>query len=351
MAGGVRVGRRPGRGRPARGRGRRRTGRAATRRSSRAGRAGSSAVGPRADARSRARGRGLSARPVRPARRRRRHRHARAWSTRTPTCCSPAPARASWSCASAAPATSRSWPPAAASCRRSRRRAPRPPTSCWPTAGAGSTRCSATASTTIEAKSGYGLDLETEIRLLEVAYRLGARARSTSCRRTSAPTPSRRSSARGPDGTEAYVRSIIEEQLPGVAAHGRARFCDVFCEEGVFSADQSRRILEAAAGYGMAPAAARRRARPVRRRGARRRARGGVRRPPRDAVRGRASTPSPRPPRRPAGRRDGPAGHDLVPDEGPRGAGPDVHRARRPGRDRHGLQSGHVADRRACRWR
>jgi imidazolonepropionase len=56
-----------------------------------------------------------------------------------------------------------------------------------------------------------------------------------------------------PDGTEAYVRNVLEEQLPGVAAQGRARFCDVFCEEGVFSAEQSRRILEAAAAYGMAP--------------------------------------------------------------------------------------------------
>jgi imidazolonepropionase len=45
---------------------------------------------------------------------------------------------------------------------------------------------------------------------------------------------------------------VIEEQLPGVAAQGRATSCDVFCERGVFSAAQSRRILEAAAGYGMA---------------------------------------------------------------------------------------------------
>ena len=55
-----------------------------------------------------------------------------------------------------------------------------------------------------------------------------------------------------PDGAEAYVRNVIEEQLPGVAAQGRARSCDVFCEQGVFTADQSRRILQAAAGYGMA---------------------------------------------------------------------------------------------------
>ena len=56
-----------------------------------------------------------------------------------------------------------------------------------------------------------------------------------------------------PDGTEAFVRSLIDEQLPGVAAHGRARFADVFCETGVFSADQSRRVLEAARAFGMEP--------------------------------------------------------------------------------------------------
>jgi imidazolonepropionase len=106
--------------------------------------------------------------------------------------------------------------------------------------------------TTVEAKSGYGLDLETEIRLIEVAHRLGAEGPVEivpTYLGAHAVPPEYRSR---PDGTEAYVRSIIEEQLPGVAAHGRARFCDVFCEEGVFSADQSRRILGAAAAYGLA---------------------------------------------------------------------------------------------------
>ncbi len=105
--------------------------------------------------------------------------------------------------------------------------------------------------TTIEAKSGYGLDIETEIRLLEAAYQMGLEGPidivPTFLGAHAVPPEFR---AR-PDGTEAYVRSVIEEQLPGVAAHGRARFCDVFCENGVFSADQSRRILTAAAGYGM----------------------------------------------------------------------------------------------------
>jgi imidazolonepropionase len=107
--------------------------------------------------------------------------------------------------------------------------------------------------TTIEAKSGYGLDLPTELRLLEVAYQLGREGPvdivPTFLGAHAVPAEFR---AR-PEGTEAYVRSVIEEQIPGVAAQGRARFCDVFCEEGVFTVDQSRRILEAAAAYGMEP--------------------------------------------------------------------------------------------------
>jgi imidazolonepropionase len=105
--------------------------------------------------------------------------------------------------------------------------------------------------TTIEAKSGYGLDLETEIRLVEVAYRLGQEGPvevvPTFLGAHAVPAEFRSR----PEGTEAYVRSIIDEQLPGIAAHGRATFCDVFCEWGVFSADQSRRVLQAAAGFGM----------------------------------------------------------------------------------------------------
>ncbi len=107
--------------------------------------------------------------------------------------------------------------------------------------------------TTVEAKSGYGLDLETELRLVEVAYRLGREGPvdvvPTWLGAHAVPPEFR---AR-PDGTEAYVRSLLEDQLPGIAAHGRARFADVFCETGVFTADQSRRVLEAARGYGLMP--------------------------------------------------------------------------------------------------
>ena len=107
--------------------------------------------------------------------------------------------------------------------------------------------------TTIEAKSGYGLDLPTELRLLEVAHRLGAAGPidvlPTWLGAHAVPPEFR---AR-PKGAEAYVRYLLEEQLPGVAAQGRARFADVFCEAGVFSADQSRRILRAAEAVGLGP--------------------------------------------------------------------------------------------------
>jgi imidazolonepropionase len=107
--------------------------------------------------------------------------------------------------------------------------------------------------TTVEAKSGYGLDLETELRLVEVAHRLGREGPIDvvpTWLGAHAVPPEFRTR---PDGTEAYVRSLIEEQLPGIAAHGRARFADVFCEAGVFTADQSRRVLEAARAVGLLP--------------------------------------------------------------------------------------------------
>jgi imidazolonepropionase len=107
--------------------------------------------------------------------------------------------------------------------------------------------------TTVEAKSGYGLDLDTEVRLVEVAWRLGQEGPVDvvpTWLGAHAVAPEYRSR---PDGTEAYVRSVIDEQLPGIAAHGRARFADVFCEAGVFTAEQSRRILEAAAALGLVP--------------------------------------------------------------------------------------------------
>src|SRR6266550_7475051 len=105
--------------------------------------------------------------------------------------------------------------------------------------------------TTVEAKSGYGLDLPTELRLLEVAHRLGKEGPVDvlpTWLGAHAVAPEFRAR---PDGTEAFVRYLIEEQLPGVVAQGRARFADVFCERGVFSPEQARRILAAAARLGL----------------------------------------------------------------------------------------------------
>ena len=107
--------------------------------------------------------------------------------------------------------------------------------------------------TTVEAKSGYGLDLATELRLLDVAHRLGTEGPIEvvpTWLGAHAVPPELRDR---PNATEAYVRYLIDEQLPGVAAQGRAVAADVFCEQGVFSADQSRRILQAAMGYGLRP--------------------------------------------------------------------------------------------------
>jgi imidazolonepropionase len=107
--------------------------------------------------------------------------------------------------------------------------------------------------TTVEAKSGYGLDLATELRLLDVAYQLGTEGPVDvvpTWLGAHAVPPELRGR---PDATEQYVKRLLGEQLPGIAAQGRAVAADVFCEEGVFSADQSRRILEAAAAYGLRP--------------------------------------------------------------------------------------------------
>jgi imidazolonepropionase len=110
----------------------------------------------------------------------------------------------------------------------------------------------ANGTTTVEAKSGYALDVAGELRLLELIGRLAAEGPIELV-----PTFMGAHAVPGefrdrPDGTEAYVASVVEEQLPAVARQGIARFCDVFCEAGVFDAAQSRRILLAAAEHGLA---------------------------------------------------------------------------------------------------
>ena len=110
--------------------------------------------------------------------------------------------------------------------------------------------------TTVEAKSGYGLDTATELRLVALAGRLGEEGPvdviPTFLGAHAVPAEVRAAHPDATAATEAYVRSVIAEQLPAVAAQGVARSVDVFCETGVFSPDQARRILLAALGHGLA---------------------------------------------------------------------------------------------------
>lgn len=106
--------------------------------------------------------------------------------------------------------------------------------------------------TTAEVKTGYGLDSATELRLLALAGRLGAEGPVEvipTFLGAHAVAPEFRDR---PDAADAYLATVIDEQLPQVAEQGIARFCDVFCERGVFDQDGSRRLLQAAQNLGLA---------------------------------------------------------------------------------------------------
>jgi imidazolonepropionase len=102
--------------------------------------------------------------------------------------------------------------------------------------------------TTAEAKSGYGLTPADEVKCLEAISELG---REHPCELV--PTflgahevpPEFRGDRGG------YLRLVIERMLPEVADRGLAEFCDVFCEHGVFSVEESERVLRAAAKRGL----------------------------------------------------------------------------------------------------
>jgi imidazolonepropionase len=104
--------------------------------------------------------------------------------------------------------------------------------------------------TTCEVKSGYGLDVESELRMLRAARRLSAEHPidlvPTFMGAHEIPVESR-------SNREAYIRMVIEEMIPAVACEGLAAWCDVFCETGVFTPEESRRILEAGLKAGLAP--------------------------------------------------------------------------------------------------
>ena len=101
--------------------------------------------------------------------------------------------------------------------------------------------------TTVESKSGYGLDLETEIKQLEVAHKLnedhpidlvhtflGAHAVPVEYK----------------NNPKAYIELLVKEIMPKIKEMNLAEFCDVFCEEGVFSVEESEYILKNAKDMG-----------------------------------------------------------------------------------------------------
>ncbi len=101
--------------------------------------------------------------------------------------------------------------------------------------------------TTAEVKSGYGLETQAELRSLEAIRRVAAdhpvRVVATFLGAHEVPVEHR-------GDRERYVRILTDEMIPAVAEKRLAAFCDVFCEEGVFTVAESRRILEAAKARG-----------------------------------------------------------------------------------------------------
>jgi imidazolonepropionase len=102
--------------------------------------------------------------------------------------------------------------------------------------------------TTAESKSGYGLDTATEVRMLRVSQALSdmqpIELVTTFCGAHEVPPEFR--------GRQAdFVRLVIEEMLPAAAPH--AEWCDVFCDRGFFTPDESRAVLEAGRAHGLKP--------------------------------------------------------------------------------------------------
>ena len=105
-----------------------------------------------------------------------------------------------------------------------------------------------TGTTHLEAKSGYGLSTESELKLLEVMQRLNG------IKHTPSVDPTWMGAHDVPSETShrAYVDSLISEQLPAVVDQGIARSADVFCEPGWFTVEESEDILRASKSAGLA---------------------------------------------------------------------------------------------------
>lgn len=101
--------------------------------------------------------------------------------------------------------------------------------------------------TTVESKSGYGLDLETEVKILEVNRKLNEEHPidivSTFMGAHAVPTEYK-------ENRKEFIRIIMDEMLPYIAENKLAEFVDCFCEEGVFTTDECKEILRKARKYG-----------------------------------------------------------------------------------------------------
>jgi imidazolonepropionase len=102
--------------------------------------------------------------------------------------------------------------------------------------------------TTAEAKSGYGLDVETEVRMLKAVARLNA-MQPIELVATFIGAHEVPPEFRGRQGD--YVRHVIDDMIPAAAPH--AAWCDVFCDHGFFTPEESRAILEAGVRGGLKP--------------------------------------------------------------------------------------------------
>jgi len=107
--------------------------------------------------------------------------------------------------------------------------------------------------TTLEAKSGYGLDTASELKILRLHKELDGEQPleivSTFLGAHVVPAEYRNKTG----GTERYVALLIETLIPEVGAEKLAEFCDVFCDRGAFSLKESREILQAGKKSGMLP--------------------------------------------------------------------------------------------------
>jgi len=107
--------------------------------------------------------------------------------------------------------------------------------------------------TTVEAKSGYGLDVASELKILKLHKELAAEQPleivSTFLGAHVVPAE-----FRGKTGAaERYIELLERDLLPGIGEKRLAEFCDVFCDRGAFSVKQSKRVLQAGRQWGMAP--------------------------------------------------------------------------------------------------